>query len=77
MANEDQNNNNNKDDFQRGLLLDTKPKTKKPSMYNVLLLNDDYTPMEFVVMVLEKIFNKKQEEAVSYTHLTLPTRFSV
>ena len=38
-------------------------KTKKPSMYNVLLLNDDYTPMEFVVMVLEKIFNKKQEEA--------------
>ena len=63
MANEDQNNNNNKDDFQRGLLLDTNPKTKKPSMYNVLLLNDDYTPMEFVVMVLEKIFNKKQEEA--------------
>ena len=63
MANDDQNNNNNKDDFQRGLLLDTKPKTKKPSMYNVLLLNDDYTPMEFVVMILEKIFNKKQEEA--------------
>ena len=62
MANEDQNNNNN-EDFQRGLLLDTKPKTKKPSMYNVLLLNDDYTPMDFVVMVLEKIFNKKQEEA--------------
>ena len=62
MANEDQNNNNN-EDFQRGLLLDTKPKTKKPSMYNVLLLNDDYTPMEFVVIVLEKIFNKKQEEA--------------
>ena len=62
MANEDQNNNNN-EDFQRGVLLDTKPKTKKPSMYNVLLLNDDYTPMEFVVMVLEKIFNKKQEEA--------------
>ena len=62
MTNEDQNNKNN-EDFQRGLLLDTKPKTKKPSMYNVLLLNDDYTPMEFVVMVLEKIFNKKQEEA--------------
>ena len=63
MAIEDQNNNNNNQDFQRGVLLDTKPKTKKPSMYNVLLLNDDYTPMEFVVMVLEKIFNKKQEEA--------------
>ena len=63
MASENQNNDNNNQDFQRGVLLDTKPKTKKPSMYNVLLLNDDYTPMEFVVMVLEKIFNKKQEEA--------------
>ena len=59
--NSDQNNNN--EEFQKGLLLDIKPKTKKPSMYNVLLMNDDYTPMEFVVMVLEKIFNKKQEEA--------------
>ena len=57
------NQNNNNEEFQKGLLLDTKPKTKKPSMYNVLLMNDDYTPMEFVVMVLEKIFNKKQEEA--------------
>ena len=50
-------------DLQRGLLLDSKPKTKKPSMYNVLLLNDDYTPMEFVVLVLESVFNKKEEEA--------------
>ena len=49
--------------LQRGLLLDTKLKTKKPSMYNVILLNDDYTPMEFVVLVLEAVFNKKQEEA--------------
>ena len=50
-------------DYKLDLLLDTKPKTKKPSMYNVILLNDDYTPMEFVVLVLEKFFNKKQEEA--------------
>ena len=57
----DKNSQNN--ELQRGLLLDTQPKTKKPSMYNVLLLNDDYTPMEFVIMVLEKVFNKKQEEA--------------
>ena len=60
----EQNQNKNIDsDFQRGVLLETKSKTKKPSMYNVLLLNDDYTPMEFVVLILEKIFNKKQEEA--------------
>ena len=55
--------NNKSDDPQKGLLLDTKPKTKKPSMFKVILLNDDYTPMEFVVTVLEKYFNKKQEEA--------------
>jgi ATP-dependent Clp protease adaptor protein ClpS len=41
----------------------TKPKTKKPSMYRVLLLNDDYTPMEFVVHVLERYFNKDAQEA--------------
>jgi ATP-dependent Clp protease adaptor protein ClpS len=40
-----------------------KPETKKPSMYKVLLLNDDYTPMEFVVLVLETFFNKSREEA--------------
>ena len=45
------------------MLLETKPVTKKPSMYKVILLNDDYTPMEFVVYVLQKIFNKNQEEA--------------
>ena len=56
-------NNDMTNDYQRSLLLDTKPKTKKPSMYNVIILNDDYTPMEFVVLVLEKFFNKKQEEA--------------
>ena len=55
--------NNKAEDPQKGLLLDTKPKTKKPSMFKVILLNDDYTPMEFVVIVLEKYFNKKQEEA--------------
>ena len=56
-------NNSQSNELQRGLLLDSQPKTKKPSMYNVLLLNDDYTPMEFVIMVLEKVFNKKEEEA--------------
>ena len=41
----------------------TKPKTQKPSLYRVLLLNDDYTPMEFVVHVLERFFHKNREEA--------------
>jgi len=46
-----------------GLVTKTRPKTKKPSLYKVLLLNDDYTPMEFVVHVLEKFFNKGRQEA--------------
>ena len=47
-----------------GIVAKTRPKTKKPSLYKVLLLNDDYTPMEFVVHILEKIFGKNREEAV-------------
>jgi ATP-dependent Clp protease adaptor protein ClpS len=46
-----------------GLVTKTRPKTKRPSLYKVLLLNDDYTPMEFVVHVLEKYFSKGREEA--------------
>jgi ATP-dependent Clp protease adaptor protein ClpS len=46
-----------------GVISQTKPKLQKPSMYRVLLLNDDYTPMEFVVYVLEEIFNKSREDA--------------
>jgi ATP-dependent Clp protease adaptor protein ClpS len=38
-------------------------KTKKPALYKVLMLNDDYTPMEFVVHVLERFFNKNRAEA--------------
>ena len=43
----------------------TRAATKKPSMYKVLLLNDDYTPMDFVVQVLEVIFNKAHEDAMN------------
>jgi ATP-dependent Clp protease adaptor protein ClpS len=42
----------------------TRPATKKPAMYKVFLLNDDYTPMEFVVQVLEVFFNKTHEDAM-------------
>jgi ATP-dependent Clp protease adaptor protein ClpS len=41
----------------------TRPQTKRPNLYRVLLLNDDYTPMEFVVHVLERFFNKDHETA--------------
>lgn len=41
----------------------TKPQVKRPNLYRVLLVNDDYTPMEFVVHVLEHFFSKNREEA--------------
>ena len=41
----------------------TKPQTKRPHLYRVLILNDDYTPMEFVVLVLERFFGKDHEAA--------------
>ena len=50
-------------DGSTGIATKTRAKTKKPSMYKVLMLNDDYTPMEFVVHVLEQIFGKPREEA--------------
>ena len=46
-----------------GTITRTRTKTKKPSMYKVLLLNDDYTPMEFVVYVLQRFFSKSGEDA--------------
>jgi len=42
---------------------EARPQLKKPQLYKVLLLNDDFTPMEFVVRVLERIFHKNREEA--------------
>jgi len=47
-----------------GVVTKSRAKTKKPAMYKVLMLNDDYTPMEFVVHVLERFFAKSHEEAV-------------
>ena len=46
-----------------GTLTRTRAKTKKPAMYRVLLLNDDFTPMEFVIHILERFFSKNRDEA--------------
>ncbi len=42
----------------------TKPKTQRPPMYKVMLLNDDYTPMEFVVIILQKFFGINNAQAI-------------
>ena len=52
------------DNSSTGTITRTKTKTKRPSLYRVLLLNDDYTPMEFVVLVLQDVFNKTREDAM-------------
>lgn len=46
-----------------GVITRTRQKVKKPNLYRVLLLNDDYTPMEFVVLVLERFFQKNRQQA--------------
>ena len=51
------------DDVEGNIKLAVKPKTKTPPLYRVLMMNDDYTPMEFVIEVLEKFFGKRQDEA--------------
>ena len=59
----DKNNENPYHEEDHHVLLKAKPKTKKPDLYKVLLLNDDYTPMEFVIHILERFFNKNKQEA--------------
>lgn len=49
-------------------VLESKPKLKRPPLYKVMLLNDDYTPMDFVVETLEKFFSMNREKA---THVML------
>jgi len=65
MADGDKDDDGDNDGNDAGTLVitRTKPATKRPNMYRVLLLNDDSTPMEFVVHVLERFFQKSREEA--------------
>ena len=59
-----------------GVAIDeVKPKLKKPTLYRVILVNDDYTPMEFVVLVLQRFFRKGREEAIQIM-LSVHTRGS-
>jgi ATP-dependent Clp protease adaptor protein ClpS len=50
---------------QSQVVLETRPRTKKPSMYKVIMLNDDYTPMEFVVYVLQRFFSLSGDQATA------------
>ena len=50
-------------DEERGVATKVRPKTKKPSMYRVLLMNDAHPPMEFVISILMGVFSKSPEEA--------------
>ena len=51
------------DDTDFGVKVETRPRTKRPPMYKVLILNDDFTPMEFVVHVLERFFGLTHAQA--------------
>ena len=55
--------------FQTGVKEDTKIKLKKPSLYHVVMHNDDFTTMDFVVEILMTIFHKEHEEAVALVML--------
>lgn len=57
-------NDDNGQDLEGSVITKSKPKTKKPSMYKVLMLNDDYTPMDFVVHVLQQFFRMQESEAM-------------
>ena len=59
----EENDNENFDKNFSSLTLQEKPKLKKPPLYKVIMLNDDYTPMEFVVEMLQTYFSKSQEQA--------------
>ena len=56
--------NGNEDYSDTSVIAKNRPKVKRPPLYKVLLLNDDFTPMEFVVHVLEKFFSINHESAV-------------
>ena len=55
----------NRPDDQTGVITKSRSETKKPSMYKVLLLNDDFTPMEFVIAILMRFFGMDEQRATT------------
>ncbi|ADO42056.1 ATP-dependent Clp protease adapter ClpS [Ketogulonicigenium vulgare] len=64
MTSSNDNDGTNTPENERGVALKTRPKTKRPPLYKVMLLNDDYTPMEFVVLVLQRFFSLDESRSV-------------
>ena len=64
MSSESSNGSNGSGDLGT-LVLEGRPELKEPPLYQVVLLNDDFTPMEFVVLILERFFNVDHQQAVS------------
>ena len=56
-------NKNKPDDIDGGLAIAERTQTKKPALYRVIMLNDDYTPMEFVVLILQRFFGHNTQAA--------------
>jgi len=65
MASKDEDDGDSGDGI--GIATKTRTRAKRPGLYRVMLLNDDYTPMEFVIAVLQQVFNKSQDEAMTIT----------
>ena len=63
MGDDDRKGRSNGSGAGTAVITKTRPQTKRPNLYRVLLLNDDYTPMEFVIHVLERFFNKDRDTA--------------
>ncbi|MEM8597481.1 MAG: ATP-dependent Clp protease adapter ClpS [Pseudomonadota bacterium] len=70
LAGPDKDGDEREGDGNTGIATKTRTRTKRPSLYKVLMLNDDYTPMEFVVYVLQRFFNMDQAKSVE-TMLTV------